>query len=419
MVRDGQERERGPPYGARMSTALATPREMLSRAQALRPALVERQEETERLARYPEATHQELLDGGFYRLLTPRRYGGHEMAFADYLQVMIEIARGCPSTGWSLCLPLGHTLLLASLYPEEAQDALLGEHFFAASFGAPVGEAVPAPGGWELTGTWPYASGIGWSTHFMGQTTVPGEEGPMLFVAPRSSWRMLDDWGDSLGLRGSASHSVRFDRGFVDELFCLHDLVMVDIDVDEPTPGYLLHGNPMYAGRSLGLFMCELTAIVVGAGLAVADEYERIITTRQTTWGPKVLRSHHADYQRHLGTALGQILMAQAAVLRTAEEWTELCRRGMEDGIPYSALDDHRIAVVATHAARSVYAAAQDLFQQAGSTASRDGQRMQRLVRDLGTYWSHNTPSQWELLSRTYAMLHLGFPRGELPATGA
>jgi 3-hydroxy-9,10-secoandrosta-1,3,5(10)-triene-9,17-dione monooxygenase len=248
---------------------------------------------------------------------------------------------------------------------------------------------------------------------------VPGEDKPMLFVAPRSSWTMLDDWGDSLGLKGSASHSVRFDGGFVEERFCLRELVMVDIDVDEPTPGYLLHGNPMYAGRSLGLFMCELAAIAVGAGKAVLDEYERIIRTRSTTWGPKQPRYQHADYQRHLGTGMGQILMAEAAVLRMAQEWTELCRRGMEDGIPYGPLDDHRIAVVTTQAARSVYAAAQDLFQMAGSSASRDGQRMQRLIRDLGTYWSHNTPSQYELLAQTLAMLHLGFPKDLLPATGA
>ena len=75
-----------------MSTATATPQEMLARAEALRPALIERQEETERLARYPEATHRDFLDAGFYRLLTPRRYGGYEMAFADYLKVIDLIA---------------------------------------------------------------------------------------------------------------------------------------------------------------------------------------------------------------------------------------------------------------------------------------------------------------------------------------
>jgi 3-hydroxy-9,10-secoandrosta-1,3,5(10)-triene-9,17-dione monooxygenase len=395
------------------------PKEMIARAEALRPVLMERQEETERLTHYPEATHLDFLRAGFYELLTPRRYGGHELDLPNFLRVMIEVARGCPSTGWSLCLPVGHTLLVASLYPEAAQDALLGERFLAASFGAPVGEASPAEGGWELTGTWPYSSGIAWSTHFMGQTMVPGESKPMLFVAPRSSWTMLDDWGDSLGLKGSASHSVRFDGGFVDELFCLHELVMVDIDVDEPTQGYLLHGNPMHAGRALGLFMCELASIVVGTGKAVLDEYERIITSRHTTWGPKVLRFRHSDYQRHLGMGMGRILMAEAAVLHMAEEWMELCRRGMEDGVPYGALDDHRIAVVTTQAARQVYAAVQDLFQMAGSSASRDGQRMQRYVRDLGTYWSHNTPSQYELLSQTLAMIHLGFPKDQLPATGA
>ena len=70
-------------------------------------------------------------------------------------------------------------------------------------------------------------------------------------------------------------------------------------------------------------------------------------------------------------------------------------------------------------AARHVHAAAMDLFQMAGSTASRDGQRMQRLIRDLGTYWSHNTPSQHELLAQTLAMLHLGFSKDQLPSTGA
>jgi 3-hydroxy-9,10-secoandrosta-1,3,5(10)-triene-9,17-dione monooxygenase len=152
-----------------MSAAVETPQDLLARAEALRPALIERQEETERLACYPEATHRDFLDAGFYRLLTPRRFGGFELDFASYLKVMIEVARGCPSTGWSLCLPNGHTLLLASLYPEEAQTALLSDHFFAASFGAPVGEAVPVDGGWHLTGTWPYSSGIAWSTHFMGR----------------------------------------------------------------------------------------------------------------------------------------------------------------------------------------------------------------------------------------------------------
>ena len=71
-------------------------------------------------------------------MLVPRRYGGLEFDIPTFMRVIVHITHGCPSTGWSLCLPIGHTALVASWYPEEAQTALLSDHFFAASFGAAV-----------------------------------------------------------------------------------------------------------------------------------------------------------------------------------------------------------------------------------------------------------------------------------------
>ena len=58
------------------------------------------------------------------------------------------------------------------------------------------------------------------TTYYMGQALLPAPAGagpddppPMLlFVAPRSEWEMLDDWGDMLGLKGSGSHSIRSTR---------------------------------------------------------------------------------------------------------------------------------------------------------------------------------------------------------------
>ena len=72
----------------------------------------------------------------------------------------------------------------------------------------------------------------------------------MLFVAPRSQWEMLDDWGDLLGLKGSGSHSVQLRRTRSSPTTgrCA-DTQMVEVDVSGGTPGVALHGNPMYAGR--------------------------------------------------------------------------------------------------------------------------------------------------------------------------
>ena len=50
----------------------------------------------------------------------------------------------------------------------------------------------------------------------MGQAILAGTENDpmpqiMMFVAPRSEWEMLDDCGDLIRLKGSGSHSIRFD----------------------------------------------------------------------------------------------------------------------------------------------------------------------------------------------------------------
>jgi 3-hydroxy-9,10-secoandrosta-1,3,5(10)-triene-9,17-dione monooxygenase len=71
-----------------------SPSELVSRARALRPRLLERQEQTERDTRYSQETHAEFLEAGFYRMLIPRMFGGLEVDVETFAKVMIEIARG-------------------------------------------------------------------------------------------------------------------------------------------------------------------------------------------------------------------------------------------------------------------------------------------------------------------------------------
>ncbi|MCZ1004498.1 hypothetical protein O1M63_51865 [Streptomyces mirabilis] len=191
-----------------------TEREVIERAVAMRPALLERQPETERLTIYPKDTHEEFLRAGFYRMLQPRRYGGYAFGLPTFYRVVTEVARGCPSTGWALSLTAAHVLQVASVFEERTQDELFGDEgdFRAASTATPVGVARPdGDGHVVLDGTWSYSSGSPYSTHYVGQTLRAPEKpedppGPLvLFVAPRSAWTLLDDWQGVLGLRGSGS----------------------------------------------------------------------------------------------------------------------------------------------------------------------------------------------------------------------
>ena len=169
-----------------------TERDIVERAVHLRPVLLERQPETERLTHYPKDTHDDFLRAGFYRILQPRRYGGYEFALPVFYRVVTEIARGCPSTGWALSLTAAHVLQVATLFEERAQDEIFGADgdFRAASTVAPIGIARPdGDGHVVLDGTWPYSSGAPYSTQYVGQTLSAGDPPgpPLLFVAPRGS----------------------------------------------------------------------------------------------------------------------------------------------------------------------------------------------------------------------------------------
>jgi 3-hydroxy-9,10-secoandrosta-1,3,5(10)-triene-9,17-dione monooxygenase len=392
-----------------------TPREIVARAEAMRPKLLEAQAETEERTFYSEEMHRAFTEAGFYRILQPRRFGGYEFDLPTYFRVISEITRGCPSTGWCLCLAGAHVLQVASMYSERAQRDVFGPdgHFACASFGFPVGVAEPKDGGYVLDGTWPYASGIPYSTHFMGQTLLhpddPTDPG-LMFVIGADKFERLDDWGDVLGMIGSGSHSIRIEKGWIPEHHA-ERVIMVDLPVEGGTVGSELHGNSMYAGRTLGFFHGEFAAIMVGAAKAALDEYERIITTRPFAWNPGIKRFELEHYQRYVGEATAEIATAEAAMIQGAEQWMELARQNVEEGRPFTAEDDARLEALPATACRLAWHAVEGiLFRTGGSASARNGQRMQRYWRDMSTYWSHNTPAQRDLLLTRLGRMRLGLP---------
>jgi 3-hydroxy-9,10-secoandrosta-1,3,5(10)-triene-9,17-dione monooxygenase len=62
-----------------------TERELVERARALRPKLVEKQAAAEELTHYDEEMHEEFTKAGFYRMFMPRRYGGFEVPVPTFM----------------------------------------------------------------------------------------------------------------------------------------------------------------------------------------------------------------------------------------------------------------------------------------------------------------------------------------------
>ena len=369
--------------------------QLIERARALRPRLYAQQAEGDRLGRIPDDLQQAFLDAGFYRIMTPKMFGGLELEPRVFLEVVMEIARGHPGAAWCYTLAGSHAYFLASHWPEQAQRELFGPEgdFRAAHVVGPAGTITAAEGGYRVSGVWPFASGIPVSTHFIGGSLLfdGGAPRPVFFVAPREKIEILPDWGEDrfMGMRASGSNSVRIEDAFVPAHHVIGQHMMLSQADPEGSLGARLHANPMYLGVAVGWFHCEFGAIFSGTARAALDEFETMIRERDILGQPGVKRSHDPFVQNLYGEVLGQAESARALTLAAIDLYLEQCRRAMRDGRPITAADTLEVWGMARNACVLACTAVERMFHAAGASAGRHDNRLQRYFRDTEMYRLH------------------------------
>ncbi|MGD9958375.1 acyl-CoA dehydrogenase family protein [Nocardioides sp.] len=389
------------------------PAELIARARAMREHLREEGQATEDRGTYSPETHQMFRDAGFYRTLLPRRFGGYEFDVTTFLQVVIEIARGCPGTGWCLCLAAGHGVHIGGFFNEKAQsDALSPDGEFAAPLrGIPMGTATKVAEGWQIDGMWDYCSGSPYSTHAIVAVRLIEDGAPTgegLALVPRKGWILMDDWRHrAFGMRGSGSNSITMDATVIPDE-CLVRGSLLKFDGELKSPGYELHGNPMYAGHPLGYLQLEITSILVGCAYAALDEYERIITTKKTPGPHGVARVNSPDMQRYWGLAAGKIRASEEVLLAMGRFYTKLCIEAAEDEKGFDTEQITSINASTHHAVNLAWEAVELLFRTSGtSEGGTNGSRMQRYYRDFSTART-NIGLQYESYAPRFAQAHFG-----------
>jgi 3-hydroxy-9,10-secoandrosta-1,3,5(10)-triene-9,17-dione monooxygenase len=388
---------------------------LLGVATRLRPALRAAQAEHEALGGYSEVIHKQLLEAGFYRMLQPERYGGLELSLEDFLRVGIEISRGDPGVGWSFILGAGHVWHVASFFPEQAQAELFAGDLIAPGRTIPRGRAVRAGHGYRLSGTWDYCSGSMWSTHAMLVAPTFTDQGEALglraFIVPRCDYEILDDWGGdrTLGMRASSSNSIRVDDVVVPE----HLSVVYDFKDHvlgaHGTIGYQQHRNPIYLGRTIAFFNCELVATQIGAAWAAFDVFDELMTERPTSFPPIMPRTDSAEYHRWYGKILAQIDAAETLLLGAMRQYTELGRLWERTGQEFTPEDDARLRGVILQAAQLANEAVDLAFSTAGSSAARLGSPMEKYYRDVAMFKTH-IAAKWDVTYGALSRYHFGQP---------
>ena len=388
-----------------------TPAGMLARAEALRPVLRERQPATEAAGRLLDETHAAFVDAGFYRTIQPRRFGGYEFGLRDFVRVMSEISRGCPSSGWVLALTAGHPHLLGQ-FSEQAQVEIYGADGDARVPGRPVqpGEAARADCGYDVTGAWDYASGCDHATHFMGSAIVSGSDPPRLLwlLLDRGDWSIVDNW-DVIGLRGTGSKRVVCEDVFVPE----HRAIAAVGMSDEPPPGWGTHENPLYAGGLFSFLFFELGAIAVGIARGAIDVYEDVLRGKRLDIPPFTLRGEVDEYQHHLGEGIGRVDVAEAALLEGVDRYLDQAERALEAGRPVDqeGEETRRLLLLEQQCIRLAGEAVELLFRTGGTSGAQVGNPLGNAMLALTVMRTH-MGLQWDRTMTNVGRLRLGLPAG-------
>ncbi|MBS0544400.1 MAG: acyl-CoA dehydrogenase family protein, partial [Proteobacteria bacterium] len=201
-----------------IDTLIPTETEIVARAEAMIPWLRERADACEKARMVSPETIRKFKDAGFFRILQPRRWGGYEMHPNVLNRVLMELARGCPSSAWNVMV-LGVHPFEVGLLPERCGDELWSEdntRLVSSSY-APFGTVTKVEGGYVLNGEWLTSSGCDHAdggAFLGGRVAENGEQVFRSFWVQRADFDIIDDW-NVVGLAGTGSKKLSVKEVFV------------------------------------------------------------------------------------------------------------------------------------------------------------------------------------------------------------
>ncbi|OKJ94691.1 hypothetical protein AMK26_33420 [Streptomyces sp. CB03234] len=158
-----------------------------------------------------------LREAGFARHFVSSRWGGTDGTFTELVGGVLTVSQACASTGWCASLLAASSRFAAHL-PEAGHEELWGggPDAFIATGLVPSGRAQAADGGWRLSGSWSYISGVDFADWVLLCGAVAGEGPPELrfFALPRGSFETVESW-DCAGMRATGSHTVVVSGAYV------------------------------------------------------------------------------------------------------------------------------------------------------------------------------------------------------------
>jgi 3-hydroxy-9,10-secoandrosta-1,3,5(10)-triene-9,17-dione monooxygenase len=252
--------------------------DFVERAKAMLPALAERVQKADSLRRIPDETIADFREAGFFRMLQPRRWGGHEVDPRVFFDTQATIATACPSSAWVLGVIGVHAWQLA-LFDLKAQEEVWGKDssILISSSYAPTGKVERAEGGYRISGRWSFSSGCDHAQWVFLGGFVPDSKTPDMrtFLAPRGEYTIEDNW-HVMGLKGTGSKDIVLDGVFIPE----HRTHKLIDGFFRKSPGNAVNESPLYRLPFGQVFVRSVSTSIIGIAQGALDAYVDVAAKR-------------------------------------------------------------------------------------------------------------------------------------------
>ena len=328
---------------------------------------------------------QALWDSGLMQFMNPATAGGREPGFAELIETWMELARQDGSLGWIGIANLPSACFAAAYLPDEGFAEVFGAHDNRITMGGqffPNGTGNKVPGGYEVSGAWQFGSGTGHSKYVCagflpmdGEEMVMGDDGmPVMLVAvvPREQVKFTDGWHVQ-GLKGTGSYDYELQEVFVPE-YRTYPLF-----TREPR-----RGGDIYRFGVMPLTGCGHAAWALGVARSAIDDVVALAREKVRMGEDKSI-AHKMTFQRNLAHHEG---MWRAAHRLVVDTYTDMEKR-IADGAALTPAMRAEMRVAATYATEASREVVQWAHLAAGTTAIREGSRLERAFRDMYTGTQH------------------------------
>jgi alkylation response protein AidB-like acyl-CoA dehydrogenase len=279
----------------------------------------------------------------------------------------------------------GNTSILWALVPQETAAAMIQDDpntVLAGTILAGSGQATAEPGGYRVSGRWPFASGCHQADYMVASCNIIEDGQPRLgangppevhaFIVPKADFKILDTW-HTAGLRGTGSHDFEVTDAFVPA-----DRFFASQGAKSFQPG------PLYNTMITNVWGFNVSAVALGIARDALDSFALLAQGKRQRMNTTLL-AERESVQTKLGEAEALLRSGRAFLYEACRDTWELLSNGRAVPIEQAAVNRLAYATATTNAVGAV----DMVFTLAGSSSIYETSRMERAFRDVHMVTQH------------------------------